>query len=267
MSSQQNVIFYSLCNLNLQLIFFLILEHSPGWIIDESRRQWILYAIETKDLAFLRILSQTVVPFINTCEYLEFAAGIEDNIPVMEYLLSFNFPVDELKVLKSAVEKKALKNLKFLHEKKRFCIDDNYHLFIGAAGTEDNIEVMEYLKSHHCPIVHLDTSRSAARHGALNNLKWLFDNGCSMDDSDIFDDAISHGSLEVLKWLKSKECPIIKGWNYGAISWENCSIESLEWLLDQGAAIDPRHVFRASVKHVCLDQMKWIVGNFRMAFG
>ena len=49
---QSRVIFYSLCNMNLQLILSLILEHSPGWIIDGSRKQWILYAIETKDLNF-----------------------------------------------------------------------------------------------------------------------------------------------------------------------------------------------------------------------
>ena len=42
---------------NLELILKMIMEHSPGWIIDKSRKQWILYAIETKDLNFVRILA------------------------------------------------------------------------------------------------------------------------------------------------------------------------------------------------------------------
>ena len=96
---QEAVIYYSLCNLNLHLILSLVMEHSPGWIIDGSRKQWILYAIETKDLRFLRILTQTVDPFINTCEYLEFAAGVENNFHDIEYLMSLNCPIDQLKVL------------------------------------------------------------------------------------------------------------------------------------------------------------------------
>ena len=38
--------------MNLQLILSLIFEHYPGWIIDGSRKTWIFYAIETKDLEF-----------------------------------------------------------------------------------------------------------------------------------------------------------------------------------------------------------------------
>ena len=137
-----SLIFYSPCNLNLELVLKLIMEHCPGWIIDGSRKQWILYAIQTKDLAFLRILAQTVRPFINTFEYLELAVGIDDNRPVIEYLMSLNYPVDQLKFLTLAVENKALKNLKFLHEKMEFPVD-NYKLFISAARIESNIDIME----------------------------------------------------------------------------------------------------------------------------
>ena len=63
--------------------------------------KWILYAIETKDLEFLRILTQTIDPFIQTSEYLECAAGVEDNIPVIEYLMSLRHcPIDEWKFKK-----------------------------------------------------------------------------------------------------------------------------------------------------------------------
>lgn len=35
---QQTVIYYSPCNLNLELILKMIMEHFPGWIIDKSRK-------------------------------------------------------------------------------------------------------------------------------------------------------------------------------------------------------------------------------------
>ena len=221
-------VFYRTGNLNLELILKMIMEHCPGWIIDGSRKQWILYAIETKDLEFLRILAQTVHPFINTCEYLELAVGIEDNIPVIEYLLALNSPVDELKVLTSAVEKKAFLNLKFFHQKKRFPIDDNYRVFSSAAGTEDNIEIMEYLKSRNCPISHFITSKSAAENGAFNNLKWLLKKGFLIVNEEIFQAAIYSGSLEVMKWIKGNQCPIDKGIRYCLV--RNYSIETIEWL-------------------------------------
>ena len=104
---------HSPCNLNLESVLKLILEPCPGWIIDKSRRQWILYAIETRDLNFLRILTQTmgqtVDPSINISKYLEFAAGIENNFRVIKYLLSLDCPINQIKVLKSAVEKKRSK--------------------------------------------------------------------------------------------------------------------------------------------------------------
>ena len=109
-------------------------------------------------MAFLRILTQTIHPFIQTLEYWEVAVSIENNIPIIDYLLSFNCIIDQVKVFKvfkSAVEKKAFKNLKFLHEKKRFPIDDNYHLFSSAVGIENNIDILKYLVLHNCPISHL----------------------------------------------------------------------------------------------------------------
>ena len=242
--------------LNLQLILSLILERCPGWIIEGSRKQWVLYAIRTKDLEFLRILTQTVDPFINTSEYLVFAAGIENNFHVIEYLLSLNCPIDHLKVLSSAVEKKALNNLKFFHEKMDFPID-NYNLFSSAAGVKDNIPILKYLKSHNCPISHLTTSNSAAENGALNNLKWLLKNGFLMMNGDIFYCSIKIGSLEFLEWLKGNKCPIPKRRNF--LSLKKCSIATIEWLMEQGIEINPTEVFIGAARQGCLDKMEWLL--------
>ena len=257
-SSLKSVVFYSPSQVNLELILKLILEHSPGWIIDETRQEWILCAIETRDLAFLRILTQTIEPFIN-CEYLEFAVGIENNFRVIEYLMSLNFPIDQLKVLTSAVENKAFNNLKFLYQQMEFPIDDNYNLFSYAAFMEDNIDILEYLKLHHCPISHLDATRTAAENGALNNLKWLLENGFSMEDIRIFEAAIASGSLEILKWLKRNKCPI-DGATVSRFTWyQNCSIETFEWLLEQGVTMSSRQVFIGAAKRGCLDTLKWLL--------
>ena len=243
-------------NLNLHLIMELMFEHSPGWIIDGSRRKLILYAIETKDLEFLRILTPTVDPFINTSEYIEFAASIENNIPIIEYLVLLNCPMDQLKVLISAVEKKALKNLKFFHEKMEFPIDDNYRVFSSAASIENNIEMMEYLVSHNCPISNLATSKSAAE----NNLKWLLKNGFSMEDCDISNNAIWNGLLKVFKWLKRNKCSIkypeifVAAVHYG-------SLDIMKWLLDNGCPIGDLNIMRAAAKYGSLDIMKWLLEN------
>ena len=303
-SQQEHVIFYSRCHVNLQLILSLIMEHSPDWILNESRQEWIWYAIETKDLAFLRILTQTIDPFIPTSELLKFAAGIEDNLPILKYLVSLNCPVeplDRLKALTSAVGKKAFENLKFLHEKMEFPIDDNCRVFSSAAGIEDNIEIMEYLVSHNCPTDYLITSKSAAENGALNNLKWLLENGFSMEDEVIFKAAIESGSLETLKWLKGKNSFCCSEDSLGTLKWTNlsdftfyllhvflmimtrrdkcpcrefwckkidssleeCSIGTIEWLIKQGIEIDPACVFKGAAKHGHVDKMEWLFEKYR----
>ena len=245
------------CNVNLELILKMIMEHSPGWIIDKTRKKCIKDAIETKNLAFLRILAQTIEPFIKTSEYLEFAAGVENNFHVIEYLLSLNFPIDQLKVLSSAVEKKAFESLKFLHEKKRFAIDDNYKLFSYAAGIENNIEIMEYLKSHNCPISLFATSNAVAKNDNLNNLKWLLKNGLFLMDSGIFNDAMENGSLDVLEWLSDHGCPIKQ--RDPLLQLENCSIETIKWLIEKGIQVYPSSVFEGAARNGCLDKMKWML--------
>ena len=47
----------------------------------------------------------------------EFASGTEDNIRIMEYLISMNCPINRSKTVISAAENGALNNLKWLHGK------------------------------------------------------------------------------------------------------------------------------------------------------
>ena len=242
--------------MNGHTLLSVILEHCPPWIIEESRKIWIKDAIETRNLTYLQLLTRTVEPFIiDATEYLECAARIENNRSVIEYLLSLNCFVYELNVLKSAVKIKSLPNLGYFHQQAAFPIDD--HLFSIAAETEDNIPIMEYLMSHNCPIIHLITSIFAAKNGALNNLEWLLKKGFSMEDKQIFRAAIKSGSLKVLKWLKENKCTIGGGCY---LSLEKCSIETIEWLLEQGITIEhPSAVFRGAARNGRLDKMEWLL--------
>ena len=229
------------------------MEHCPGWIIDGSRKKWIFYAIETKDLEFLRILTQTIDPFINTSEYLEFAASIENNSPVIEYLLTLKCPIRQVKVLISAVEKKAFKNLKFLHEKMEFPVDDNYQVLNAAADAEDNIPILEYLMLHDCPFTPL---KSAAKNDTLNNLKWLLENGFLIKNEDIAQAAMTNGSLEVLESLKANKCPIDEKLDV-CLSLS----ETIESLIEQGIETDPSSALMVAAEHSCLDKIQWLLKN------
>ena len=99
---------------------------------------------------------------------------------------------------------------------------------------------------------------SAAAGGALNNLKWLLKNGFSMEDTRIFGAAIGSGSLDVFKWLKRNKCPLDKGTMYSTL--ENCSIEALEWLIEQDIEIySTTEVFMGAARSGRLDQMKMML--------
>lgn len=44
---------------------------------------------------------------------------------------------------------------------------------------------------------------NAAQHGSLENMEWLYENGCRIDSPVNFLLAAIHGSLDTLRWLMS----------------------------------------------------------------
>ena len=111
------------------------------------------------------------------------------------------------------------------------------------------IDILEYLKLHNCPISHLDATISAAKSGALNNLKWLLENGFSMEDIRIFEAAIANGSLEILKWLKRNKCPI-----------DGATVATFtRYEKEQGVTMSSQQVFVGAAKRGCLDTLKWLL--------
>ena len=81
-----NVIFYSpsLIQMNGHTLLYVILEHCPPWIIDQSRNEWIKDAILSRNLNIL-----------DATEYLELAVGVGSTFPVIQYLISLNQPFVE----------------------------------------------------------------------------------------------------------------------------------------------------------------------------
>ena len=182
------------------MLLKLILEHPPGWIIDESRREWILDAIRLRDLDFLRILTETVDPFLHSTECVELAAGIENNVAVIDYLVSLD-----------------------------------------------------------CPIHHSKTFIAAIKNRNFKNMNWMLKNGFSFDDCRIFEAAANNGSLDVLKWFKRNGCWFTTKMKSTG---ENCSIETLEWLKQQGPLpFEHQTIFKAAAKQGCIDKMEWLLSN------
>ena len=236
------------------LIVSLILEHAPGWIIDGSRRKCIQYAITEKDVEFLMLLTQTTVPFLHSADYLELAAGIENNIPIMEFLIASSCPIDHLQTLTSAIKNRALNNLKWL-VKHGFHLDNPRFVEI-AASIEDNIPILEYLVAKKCPVNLISTLVPAAKKGALNNLIWFKNRGFPIDNSKIFAAAIDSGSFDMMEWLLQNGCPICP-WTFSFI--EKCSLETLQWLKEQGLKIQqcPCIVAGAAMRG-CIDTLQWL---------
>ena len=240
--------------INRKFILSLVLEHCPGWIIDPTRRECVLDAIKSKNLTFLRLLMETIEPFLyNRAGYLQMAAGVENNIPIMKYLISLDCPINTLETLVSAAKGKALCNLKWL-VKNGFRLDDS-KIFKSATEIEDNIPVMEYLVSLNCPTS--VTCCSAARKGALKNIKWLAKKGFSIRSEHTFLQAIDNDSLDVLKWLYENGCPISSKISLFA---EKCSIETLEWLKQHQVSIkkSPNLFIGAAIENNSI-KMKWLL--------
>ena len=265
-----SVIFYSPCclKLNGHLLLSLVLEHSPGWIIDESRKEWILEAIKTRDFNFLRLLVETIQPFDQAAGCIEAAAGIENNGRIMEYLVSRDYPIDHFKTMFSAVENRALNNLKLLAT-NGFPIENTY-VFHRAASTENNIPILEYL----LPLDRDSSQRLrplyyVVRSGAVNNMKWLLKNGFALEKSEIVEDAILSDSLEMLNCLKANGCPLPQELSFHSrLHWNRrrprpkscCSVETLEWLAEHGVSMvdDAPYLVLAAAREGCFDKMQWL---------
>ena len=213
-------------------------------------------------------MTATTRPFIiQAKEYLELALGIENNIPIIQYLISLKCKMNPFKVILAAVKSKSLNHLQWL-ERNGFPLTESHRLIEMAARTENNIPMIEYLISQNCPISHYCTLQSAAAYGALNNLKWLLKNGISIDVPSVFKEAISRRApLDMKKWLFENGYPIAVS---HLVAKENDSIETLEWFKEQGVSFSEKvtnsqfnqfRIMEEAAAQGSLDNIKSLVEN------
>ena len=79
----------------------------------------------------------------------QFATGTEDNIPLMEYLISMNCAIDRSKTVIYAAENGAVNNLKWLDGQNGFTIDnDIFHPAIDSGS----LELLKWIDANGCKI-------------------------------------------------------------------------------------------------------------------
>ena len=305
---------------NMPIMQYLI---SLNCLIDPFKA--MLSAVKNKAFNNLQWLERNGFPIENSFRLIEMAAGTENNIPMIKYLISKKCPISHFYTLQSASKNGALNNLKWLL-KNEISIDDRGKATrgcilnmknwvascISAKENDDTIKTIEWFKEQgfssfaglgdtlsldkrrwlmkiRCEAIsHLSVFAKAARHGSLENLKWLLENGCPINNFDILTEAAAHGSLENMQWLVENGCPInnfnilreaaAQG-SLENIKWlvENgCpinnfkilreaaaqgSLENIQWLVENGCPIDNREIFIAAVRFGSIEQMEWLLEN------
>ena len=123
-----------------------------------------------------------------------------------------------------------------------------------AAASRGNLEVMKWLIDNNCSWTQW-TLYEAFRHGKIENVQWLIENGLYSRnmDKELFRNAVKSGNLELLKWLRDPN-----GFGKATKTEEVCSwsertfiaaarrgnLEVMKWLRSEGCPWD-EHTFYA----------------------
>lgn len=134
-----------------------------------------------------------------------------------------------------------------------------------CAAKHGNIDNMKWLLENGC-VFSANTFGEAAKNGNLDNMKWLFENGCPWtiihgytSDVTVFNKAVENGNLDNMKWLLEKGCPFRSGFGStfnAAVKTEN--LKNMKWLLENGCHFN-NDTFRTAAETGNLDNMKWLL--------
>jgi hypothetical protein len=145
-----------------------------------------------------------------------------------------------------------------------------------AAGTPDNLQVLQYLYEQGCPW-HDSWCGAAGRAVDLEQLKWLHAHGALLDDCavliaasggavhvfqwlqqqgvDFLEITMSYsamyGHLQLCQWLCAQQCPWDDSVTHAAAMGRNC--ELLRWLIESGCPYDAHEV--------CTSFVYWLDNN------
>ena len=98
-----------------------------------------------------------------------------------------------------------------------------------AAARHGNLENIKWLHEKKCPWGK-NTFTGAVRFGNLDNMKFLKARGCPWNESTFYE-AARVGNLEIMEWLKEKSCP----WGEDDASWySSFPVPIMKWLHENG---------------------------------
>ena len=142
--------------------------------------------------------------------------------------------------------------IKYLHTKTDI-IDPKY---LNYAARHGHLEIIIWLKNNGCEFGQ-DTFCIAAQNGNLRNMKWLFENGCQFSQ-DIFCIAAKNGSLCNMKWLLDNGCPFDDRTFGTAV--KNGNLCNMKWLKANGCEFS-HNTFEYAAQNGNLENMKWLKDN------
>ena len=130
-----------------------------------------------------------------------YGAVLNGNLEMIQWLFEIKCPVPN-DILSAAFEYGDLNIIKLFY--KCETVYKRQLLFMSAAKN-GNLNNMKWLYEQGCPFDDLTFPMTAAN-GYLDNMKWLYSVGCPLNE-ETFNAAAINGDIENLKWLRAIGCP------------------------------------------------------------
>jgi hypothetical protein len=158
------------------------------------------------------------------------------DVEMLRWLKSAGCCFDKWTSLRGAQSGNNLNVLQFLHAEG--C---PWHPNVcGAAGEAGDLEQLKWLFSHGATVDN-STAMIAARGGAVPVLEWLQQ---QQQDVELKEHtmccAAEHGHLQLCQWLHTQQCPWDDTATFSAARYNHCA--TLRWLIESGCPHDVTHV-------------------------
>jgi len=192
--------------------------------------------------------------------FILFEAGMNDNLDIVKYLHSNDYPWDA-RAYYFAAKGGSLEILKYLHEngcdKGSLKINTfDVESCTKVAAQNGHFKALKYLHELGFPW-NAYTMRGAAENGHLEIVKYLHENGCPWNNS-ACNQAAAKGHFEVLKWLREIGGP----WSeYACVNAAaEGHFEILIWLRENGCPWD-KYTCSNAAENGHFEILKWLHEN------
>lgn len=177
------------------------------------------------------------------------AAAANGSLETMMWLLKQRTPWDE-KTFTKAAKKNNMTNIMWL--KEHGCPWNHNTFFVAAKN--GNLQLMQLMKN----AGHATTSGGygAAINGNLENIKWLYANGCKFD-SVSFAELSDKNNFEAMKWLHEQGYKWERKSYYLNFAVHHGNFPAMKWLKENGCRFDD-DTFTLAIEKGNLEHVKWL---------